>query len=192
MLRNLNGGIMKRLWIACSFAALLSASPAQAATLIGDTVTCAQVGSGSSYSCFTDSAIVGGGREFVVGAAPNPAIGLNFNGGGLRITNISGGALFLTQTIVSLADLSKAFTSANLLNSSILGFGQSDVTIQNGVLRLDFAGTVWGRNSTANIALDTAAAVPEPGTWAMMLLGLGAMGAAMRSRRRQKISVRYA
>lgn len=192
MLRNLNGGVMKRLWIACSVAALLSASPAQAATLIGDTVTCAQVGAGSTYSCFTNSAVVGGGREFVVGAAPNPAIGLNFNGGGLRISNISGGALVLTQTIVSLADLSKAFTSANLLNSSILGFTGSDISIQNGVLRLDFAGTIWARNSTANIALDTASAVPEPGTWAMMLLGLGAMGAAMRSRRRQKVSVRYA
>jgi len=183
---------MKRLWIACSFAALLAASPAQAATLIGDTVTCAQVGAGSTYSCFTNSAVVGGGREFVVGAAPNPAIGLNFNGGGLRISNISGGALVLTQTIVSLADLSKAFTSANLLNSSILGFTGSDISIQNGVLQLNFAGTAWARNSTANIALDTASAVPEPGTWAMMLLGFGAMGAAMRSRRRQKASVRFA
>ena len=183
---------MKKLLFAASAAALFDASPVQAATLIGDTVTCDQVGSGSTYSCFTNSAIVSGGREFEVGAAPNPAIGLNFNGGGLRITNISGGALFLTQTIVSLADLSKAFTSANLLNSSILGFGSSDVTIQNGVLRLDFAGTIWARNSTANIALDSASAVPEPGTWAMMLLGLGAMGAAMRSRRRQRFSVRYA
>lgn len=183
---------MKRFLIAGSFAALVSASPAQAATLIGDTVTCSQVGAGSTYSCFTNSAVVSGGQEFVVGAAPNPAIGLNFNGGGLRISNISGGALLLTQTIVSLADLSKAFTSANLLNSSIVGFTGSDVSIQGGVLRLNFAGTVWARNSTANIALATASAVPEPATWAMMLLGFGAMGAAMRSRRRQKVSVRYA
>jgi len=183
---------MKRLLIAGSLAALAAASPAQAASLIGDTVTCAQVGAGSSYSCFTNSAVVNGNREFVVGAAPNPAIGLNFNGGGLRISNISGGLLLLTQTVVSLSDLSKAFTSANLNNSSIFGFTSSDISIQNGVLRLNFANTVWTRNDTAYIALDTASAVPEPATWAMMLLGLGAMGAAMRARRRQKISIRYA
>ena len=105
-----------KLWIACSLAALASASPAQAATLIGDTVTCSQVGAGSSYSCFTNTAVVSGGVEFVVGAAPNPAIGLNFNGGGLRISNLSGGPLVLALTVVSLSDLSKAFSSANLLN----------------------------------------------------------------------------
>ena len=30
-------------------------------------------------------------------------------------------------------------------------------------------------------------AVPEPSTWAMLLLGFGAVGGAMRSRRRQKV-----
>ncbi|OBX18584.1 hypothetical protein A9995_11510 [Erythrobacter sp. QSSC1-22B] len=37
------------------------------------------------------------------------------------------------------------------------------------------------------------AAVPEPGTWAMMLLGFGFIGSAMRSaKRRQKVTVFYA
>lgn len=37
------------------------------------------------------------------------------------------------------------------------------------------------------------AAVPEPGTWAMMLLGFGFVGGAMRSaKRRQKLTVSYA
>jgi hypothetical protein len=35
-------------------------------------------------------------------------------------------------------------------------------------------------------------AVPEPSTWAMMLLGFGFVGGAMRSRRRQKVTVSYA
>jgi hypothetical protein len=40
---------------------------------------------------------------------------------------------------------------------------------------------------------DSAPAVPEPATWAMMLLGLGLVGGAMRStKRRKKINVSYA
>ncbi|OBX19234.1 hypothetical protein A9995_08930 [Erythrobacter sp. QSSC1-22B] len=35
-------------------------------------------------------------------------------------------------------------------------------------------------------------AVPEPGTWAMMLLGFGAIGFAMRRRREDKVRLRYA
>jgi hypothetical protein len=38
----------------------------------------------------------------------------------------------------------------------------------------------------------TASAVPEPATWAMMLLGFGMIGMAVRSRRRQSVSVTYA
>lgn len=35
-------------------------------------------------------------------------------------------------------------------------------------------------------------AVPEPATWALMLLGFGLVGGAMRSKRRQKVTVSYA
>lgn len=39
---------------------------------------------------------------------------------------------------------------------------------------------------------DSAAAVPEPSTWAMMLIGFGAVGGAMRSaKRRQRVTVSY-
>lgn len=34
---------------------------------------------------------------------------------------------------------------------------------------------------------DVAGGVPEPATWAMMLLGLGAIGAAMRATRRRAV-----
>ncbi len=37
-----------------------------------------------------------------------------------------------------------------------------------------------------------AAAVPEPATWGMMILGLGAIGATMRRRRKENVSVAYA
>lgn len=50
----------------------------------------------------------------------------------------------------------------------------------------------FGSQRTGNWALDitnvTTAAVPEAGTWALMLLGFGAAGVAMRSRRRVTVS----
>ena len=39
-------------------------------------------------------------------------------------------------------------------------------------------------STTASVMAGTTAAVPEPGTWATMLIGFGAMGVAMRRRRR--------
>ncbi|TCD06537.1 PEP-CTERM sorting domain-containing protein [Erythrobacteraceae bacterium CFH 75059] len=41
-----------------------------------------------------------------------------------------------------------------------------------------------------NIAIQ--AAVPEPGTWALMLLGFGFIGASMRARKTREVRVRYA
>ena len=35
-------------------------------------------------------------------------------------------------------------------------------------------------------------AVPEPGTWALLLIGFGAIGAGMRARRRTRVTIRYA
>jgi hypothetical protein len=46
-------------------------------------------------------------------------------------------------------------------------------------------------NSTA-YTLATPGAVPEPATWAMMLLGLGLVGGALRSRRRHKPTAAHA
>lgn len=52
---------------------------------------------------------------------------------------------------------------------------------------------IYGPNvvaQAASLAGDVNGAVPEPGTWALMIAGFGLVGAAMR--RRQKATVRYA
>jgi hypothetical protein len=52
----------------------------------------------------------------------------------------------------------------------------------------------WDSNNgdnTGDISFSLFAGVPEPGTWAMMILGFGMVGGAMRSRRR-KVSLSYA
>ena len=53
--------------------------------------------------------------------------------------------------------------------------------------RLTFGGTTSGGGGEAG-TLSFFAAVPEPGTWALMLLGFGGIGMAMRRRRRPMLA----
>nr|WP_194954705.1 PEPxxWA-CTERM sorting domain-containing protein [Sphingopyxis solisilvae] len=170
------------MFAAAALVALPMSTPAQAASLIGDTVTCTQTNSLSTFSCSAPSATVGAGQEFGVGAGQS-AFSLDFDATSLTISNVSGGIITLGQTIIALNNISNAFTSTSFLNSTISGFDASDVSLSNGLLTLDFRGTSWQASSTASIALATAAAVPEPATWATMLLGFGLIGGIMRRRR---------
>ena len=53
--------------------------------------------------------------------------------------------------------------------------------------------TLTSGGETVNGSLiATVTAVPEPATWAMMIIGFGLVGAGMRSRRRQTVRVTYA
>ena len=65
-------------------------------------------------------------------------------------------------------------------------FSINDVPITNGVLNtITVAGLSRGDGSFGgNATFPPVGAVPVPGSWAMMLLGFGAVGAAMRRRRR--------
>ena len=56
-----------------------------------------------------------------------------------------------------------------------------------GDYRFSFAGT---NNNPSGVASGnvTISAVPEPGTWALMLLGFGAIGLTLRSRRRPALA----
>nr|WP_314441485.1 PEPxxWA-CTERM sorting domain-containing protein [uncultured Sphingomonas sp.] len=65
-------------------------------------------------------------------------------------------------------------------------FSTSFVALNSGPQNLSFQFNGLGVTA-ADFGIDrvyVTAAVPEPGTWAMMLLGFGAIGAAMRRRRR--------
>ena len=55
-----------------------------------------------------------------------------------------------------------------------------------GSYRLEIRGTPGNQTGSfgGSLAFSAANAVPEPGTWAMMLLGFGAMGVSMRRRRK--------
>ena len=66
------------------------------------------------------------------------------------------------------------------------GFAINDVPILSGVLNtITVSGISRGLGSYGgNGTFVPSAAVPEPGTWTMMLIGFGAIGFAMRRRRR--------
>jgi len=75
------------------------------------------------------------------------------------------------------------------------GSGQSTtvggITILKNIQNIiEVQGHTTGANGYTGTATFTAGPVPEPATWGMVVLGFGAMGAAMR--RRQRASVSFA
>ena len=96
----------------------------------------------------------------------------------------SNGFLFDNQILLNSPSIldpgGLVFTTPTLGAFNIAGFGQGDYAI------LSAGGVIDG---TFSISLVTAN-VPEPGTWAMMLLGFGAVGISIRrSRRKPNLSL---
>jgi hypothetical protein len=171
--------------IATSFLATF-AFPASAATLIGDTVNCFRNGNACSG---TSSAVVSGGIEFNRGSST-----YNFDANGLTVQTNLGGGTFVTPLIYSFENSTNPFQSFS--NLSITGFSNFDpsrVSFSNGRIAIDLSG-ISRTDGRISLNLSTAnGAVPEPSTWAMLLLGFGVVGGAMRSaKRRQRVSVAYA
>ena len=89
------------------------------------------------------------------------------NGSGM-ITGYSGGVFSLTSTDPNPETWA-------ILNPVLLGVGTHT---------LNFVGNLIGPNGSYSGTINVQAAVPEAGTWAMMLLGFGAMGLVIRRRRK--------
>ena len=77
-------------------------------------------------------------------------------------------------------------------NGSFCNWTNAGVTFAGTASSIDFSGTA-GATAFDDITFGSAVAgVPEPSTWAMLLLGFGAVGGALRSGRKQKLTASFA
>ncbi len=106
--------------------------------------------------------------------------GDNLPGAYITLTKVGGGAF-------SLISFDFGSQYGLTLNSTYLGTGSSYLANLTNVTSVSFFSSGYSNNQLDNIVL--AGGVPEPETWAMMLVGFGMAGVAVR--RRQKVAVSF-
>lgn len=122
----------------------------------------------------------------VGGSTITQAQGLNFNDIALNQNLIWN---FADASVVSLGAFQGTVLApkATVSNSNTIeGSVVANVFNQNGEVHLGtFAGPTGGLLAAIDVADPAAAAIPETGSWAMMVLGFGIVGGALRRPRRQ-------
>lgn len=104
-----------------------------------------------------------------------------------NVTGIFGG----TSQTASISFGTSLFAQLNIVGTT-LSFTQYAFANGEPVFNLGSFNLSSITSGPATITISAASgAVPEPGTWAMMLVGFGAVGFAMRSSRRKRLSISY-
>jgi hypothetical protein len=130
----------------------------------------------------------------VVTGTPNATTAINDT---FSFTIMGGPALADAQVSTILLNGSQNIDFSSITLDSIYAFSKtssdgapetwallSPVTLANGTHSINVLGTLLGPTGSYAGTINVAAAVPEPATWAMMLLGFGAMGLSIRRRGR--------
>lgn len=178
---------MKKLTIGLAAVAAFAATPAAAAEF--------------AFTFDTTSTLFGGPTQTIRGVFTTSDTPVDrFGQTGLEITGIRG-----TLNDVAISGLFAIpgnpyyyITSGpTFLDGSGVRFNAGSATNiaffhQDGVdantYRVNGNGTISAFGPATSSRLAAAAAVPEPGTWAMMLIGFGGIGATMRRRRRRQVA----
>lgn len=88
------------------------------------------------------------------------------------------GLVFTSPAFSSIAGVSISATS------NLAGFDASRVSVVGNDLRLDWSGLSYDTDTVVGLSFAVApGAVPEPASWAMMIVGFGVVGAGLRRRR---------
>jgi hypothetical protein len=113
---------------------------------------------------------------FTMGAVSTPWVNADFDGVNFVVESTDPGFVGL---------LLNGGTTAN-------GVTLSDASFTSNSLSFNFAGQIWGPGQAAIFEIQFAEgnSVPEPGTWAMMLIGFGAVGFEMRRRKQMELTFR--
>jgi opacity protein-like surface antigen len=163
---------MKKVLLAASCAAALfgAASAASAAQVITLTAPAAD---GSLSGAFSDTALSAGSfTDTFTFTVPTGVLGSTLD----PLTNVDFSSVTLNGQKFNVSSTG-AVEFQSLANFAVTG----------GTQTLVVSGTSGGNGSFAGtlaFAAGAAAAVPEPASWALMLLGFGGLGAVLRQRRR--------
>lgn len=206
--------MMKKVVISAASAAVLAASPAAAATQVTWSVsTTTGATPGHTSLCNFDAGgttcmdrLSGTGEVF-----PSDVIGVGFIGNGTGFLNVQGGTAVLSLAGLNWTNLSFDWGTPDSYNSVILTFvsGATQVFDPQNIFGTPFPARDQNRriafNSSEVISSigftslarsfevdNVAGAVPEPGAWMLMILGLGAVGFAMRRRQNTAVRLQFA
>lgn len=189
---------MKKILVLVSVAiSMVIASPAAATTFLGDTFEADyQFPREGRFSINGGTAVVSPTALFTFPTGRiNPSVEISATS---ILISFAGDGRFTTTDFngILLRNLSRSMISAVMLSSgSTPQFQQERLSFTNDSISFNFSGTRFraGDQIRADVFF-MSSPVPEPGAWVMMILGLGALGAAMRrnSRRNREVTAALA
>lgn len=197
-----------------ALAAAVIAAPASAATQVTTTTTTGSTPGHTTLCNFNSGGLLCGdrlpasvgGNLFEVRAGDTPGVGVMGNGTGFL--NVRRGTAVLSLNGLNWRNVSFDWGTIDTYNSVVLTFASGATSVftssifgslpGNSTRRVAFSAneviTSIGFRSTQNsMEVDNiGGAVPEPGTWMLMILGLGAVGFAMRRRHSTSVNLQFA
>ncbi len=168
-------------------------SPGVAAIAVLGPAATATSCSAISFTGISEQACAGGyDKNLLKGTVQDPGLAalkaLGYTGDGSfkeKLESLSGNTIDFSTVLTGITFIGIHYGGAGDDGSTATSFFRFDAS--TGVDKFTF-----NREGLSNAVLFQTGAVPEPATWAMMLLGFGGMGVAMRRARRRSTKAVFA